>query len=607
MRSRWSSSKIRWDRVISLVLFSLVGASSCSLYQEIEAPVSSRDSVDAVGDTGAGPDAGDAVDIEADTEPDASAPALTAQPASVAFVVGETAQLTATITAGLGEEFSAQELRWSSADTEVATIDSATPGSVELFAVGVGTTTVSASIDDGHGGQLSVEVPVSVSALLELSIGPGAVFVGDERQAVVTATDAHGNPVGDVEVSWAVEDAAVLSVDGSGMITALDLGATDLIATVGGQSSRISVEVVEWKQIEAGRYFSCGLLSNGDAYCWGQNGTDGMLGHGTVDSGDGNELAHDTDAYVPTPVLGGIKFESISLGHFHSCGLTAQGQAYCWGAGYYGQLGNADYEIIARPVAVSGAYNFVEIEASREFSCALEESHDLYCWGYNASGELGQGDFSNYAVPKRVLGHKFVGMTLGGYHACAISEAGPTFCWGSGTQGQLGDGGDVDSPLPVQVDTSEQFVMLAGGYDHTCGLNTAGEVFCWGHNDMMQLGDATTLDRSRPVRADPAHTYVSIAAGAANTCGLDADDDVYCWGHNSYGNLGNGGRTPREESRVLVTGGERWRSISLGARHSCALPLNANRAYCWGLNYGGPLGNGENEDQHWTPQPVVNP
>src|SRR5690606_7713325 len=80
--------------------------------------------------------------------------------------------------------------------------------------------------------------------------------------------------------------------------------------------------------LAAGGFHACGLTVDGEAYCWGAN-LSGRLGDGT-----------DTDRQVPVRAAMGLTFESIRPGRSHSCAIAAGGQAYCWGLGTSGQLGN---------------------------------------------------------------------------------------------------------------------------------------------------------------------------------------------------------------------------------------------------------------------------
>src|SRR5437879_1989855 len=73
--------------------------------------------------------------------------------------------------------------------------------------------------------------------------------------------------------------------------------------------------------LSAGGLHTCGVTSGGAAHCWGNN-ANGELGIG---SGSPNLSP------TPLPVIGGLTFTALSVGYYHTCGVTASGAAYCWG------------------------------------------------------------------------------------------------------------------------------------------------------------------------------------------------------------------------------------------------------------------------------------
>ncbi len=85
------------------------------------------------------------------------------------------------------------------------------------------------------------------------------------------------------------------------------------------------------------------------------------------------------------------------------------------------------------------------------------------------------------------------------------------------------------------------------------------------------------------------HRYSALSLGWNFTCALDAGR-AFCWGENANGQLGDGSITDRR-APVLVAGGLTFRSISAGATHACGVTPRGE-AYCWGNNYGGQLGDG---------------
>ena len=94
--------------------------------------------------------------------------------------------------------------------------------------------------------------------------------------------------------------------------------------------------------LSVGHWHSCGLTADGTAYCWGEVNPDGRIG--TDDT-----LPHKN----PVPVTAGLRFKSVAVGWYHTCGITIEGAVYCWGAGYHGQLGDRAIADSPAPVRVA--------------------------------------------------------------------------------------------------------------------------------------------------------------------------------------------------------------------------------------------------------------
>lgn len=95
-------------------------------------------------------------------------------------------------------------------------------------------------------------------------------------------------------------------------------------------------------------------------------------------------------------------------------------------------------------------------------------------------------------------------------------------------------------------------------------------------------------DVTGPEPAPGAIDFSTITAGYFHTCGLTPPGRAYCWGDNLSGMLGNGTRTSSDRP-VAVAGGHRFESIDSGGAHTCGV-TESGQIFCWGFNDEGQVG-----------------
>jgi alpha-tubulin suppressor-like RCC1 family protein len=202
----------------------------------------------------------------------------------------------------------------------------------------------------------------------------------------------------------------------------------------------------------------------------------------------------------PTLIVGGLRFRDLSAGDNHSCGVTTDSIAYCWGDNVYGQLGNGvTHTTEFSPVPVSGGLKFVQISAAIVHTCGITADSTAYCWG--APGRIGDGTGANRSVPTAVAGGaKYVQISANYGHTCAVTANRAARCWGTDANGAMGDGSTAPHSSPVPVAGGHEFVQISAGRAHTCALTPDRIMYCWGRNLFGELGDGTTTDRLTPAK-----------------------------------------------------------------------------------------------------------
>jgi alpha-tubulin suppressor-like RCC1 family protein len=389
-------------------------------------------------------------------------------------------------------------------------------------------------------------------------------------------------------------------------------------------------------QIDVGFAHTCGLTGQGVPYCWGRD-DDGELGNG------GASLDTDAPSPVDTAPLGGKVFKRLVAATYHTCGLTADGDVYCWGDDSAGQVGDGGVSTDSQVPApidltpVTGEKAFIELEANALHVCGITGEGVSYCWGRDADGQLGDGpgspdDCAGTPCSQSPLlvdtapvtsEKSYVQLTAGSSYACGLTGDGEAYCWGANYYGALGDGGVVpqtQSAVAVDVSTitgETSFYQLAAGSYHTCGLTAEGVAYCWGSDEYGQLGDGVAPNDDcdgnpcmlSPVAVDTSGmvgdtAFVKLEAGSGHTCGLTAEGVAYCWGRDTWGQLGDGLFDSSTHSPVPVDvspiGGDKsFVLVTAGYSHSCGITVEG-LVYCWGDDWRGQLGSGGASTSTWT-------
>ncbi len=203
-----------------------------------------------------------------------------------------------------------------------------------------------------------------------------------------------------------------------------------------------------FRQIDASWQHGCALTTSihpvSDVYCWGSGGI--------LRGSPPNIL-------TPEPVPGSPKFERIFGGGTAECGITANLTAYCWGFNPGGALGDGTTINRAVPTLVTGNLSFIMISNGTRpnnpltHTCGITIDGTAYCWGGNDFGQLGDGTTTQRLVPTPVAtSDKFVAIGAGDTFSCGMRADRRVFCWGDNSLGQLGSGvaGGL-SVVPVEV------------------------------------------------------------------------------------------------------------------------------------------------------------
>lgn len=338
-------------------------------------------------------------------------------------------------------------------------------------------------------------------------VSPDAIVVGDTASLQVVGRDGS-MPTGTL-IAWASSDAAVATVDELGVVTGHERGYAQIEARTGDYHLQITLLVVDpagpFVSVGTGAVHACGLAEDGRAWCWGwddqrQLGLGGDPPDRCVVLGVAVRCAK-----AAVPVRTEVRFSRLTTGYYHTCGLSISGIAWCWGSNDHGQLGVAAADptcgpspCASRPLELTSAPAFVALALGREHTCGLGANGGAWCWGRNQSGQLGDASQADRQEPMPVWGgHAFTHVSTNLSHTCGIDDAGRMLCWGQDS-GRFGTGegtNRITALEPLHAAPDVTFRSISTGSGNTCAMDGSGVAWCWGDNLFGQLGNLRNQTR----------------------------------------------------------------------------------------------------------------
>lgn len=328
----------------------------------------------------------------------------------------------------------------------------------------------------------------------------------DSYQLYCWGRNTYGQLGNNTSGSNSTSPVAVTMPAGSGVITALSAG-TDHVCAV------INVNV--------------GVSPNLPEYCWGLNSSR-QLGDGTA-----------TNRLVPTRVTNSAAMGKISAGSTYSCATqTTDAYLYCWGVnGTNGMLGNngaaaTQYAATRISTGAISTNNVSGVTTGTNVACAiLNNTAKNVCWGLGTSMQLANSPTASSKIPVvssatgSMNGKTVSLMDSGSDHTCAVAGDNSLICWGMGANGRLGNGATGNSN-PVTINSSgaiasRTVTAVSAGTSHSCAI-ADGLVFCWGNylNGRLGLGNGINSDVTSPSQVQkyatgPPSSNVSTPSGVA--------------------------------------------------------------------------------------------
>jgi len=402
-------------------------------------------------------------------------------------------------------------------------------------------------------------------------------------------------------------------------------------------SQKQCVACAGWEQVAGGDYYTCGLYDLGtktELYCWGHD-VAYALGTGQHPARNAPKVAVSED--------NNKDWRYVAGGQDHTCAIDVDQNLYCWGSNAHGKVAGPPQQTnvnfrFPNLVGQEQGLRFESVSLGWYHSCGIDKTQKLWCWGSSEKGQLGLGYKGSTAFKTKpfevtVTGpnKKWMTVAAGAQHTCAITEDELLFCWGANDLGQVEAGlesAGVPKPQRIKDKGAHRFKRVTTGLEHTCAITSGncdanatecddeGTLYCWGGNGYGQLGIGQEGGQASITAVEGGFKWRELDAGTYHTCGIAKTEDdkgLWCWGSNASLQLQVSGElVPKANAPIYVGADREWTQLTSGVGHFCGLVTDeqGQRLLCAGDNSNGQLGVTKDMmaiDNSYNPIPVCPP
>lgn len=291
-----------------------------------------------------------------------------------------------------------------------------------------------------------------------------------------------------------------------------------------------------------------------NVWAWGANES-GCLGDNTT-------TARTSPVKVCVP--SGKTFVQIYSGYKATLALDSDGNGWGWGLATYGALGNNTFTgNVTSPKAMCMPANkcFIKMAAGQQHGVGIDQNGQAWAWGLGMKGVIGD----NTAVSKRTpvavcmpANTTFVDVvcSLDQYTVNALDSTGKLWAWGiiTGSFGGVPSITSVSSPIPICMNANLTISKIITKYSGTSmlALDVDGKLWAWGTNRQGEMGtNASGGCQSVIAVCMPSSvTVIDIWKGQFSSFARDTQNRIWAWGWCTF--LNPLGQTAAYSSPVIM-------------------------------------------------------